>query len=175
MIIHRMLNVFQSRGGSAMDNVHSAFLTKTIDLANEAIKQGGGPFAAIVVDRKGNIIGQGTNSVTNTNDPTAHAEVVAIRNACDQKGHFQIDGCTLYTSCEPCPMCLGAIYWARPDAVYFAATQKDAAAVGFDDAFIYEEIGKEYGTRQIPFYGVEAVNRLEPFQTWETYTKKTEY
>ncbi|WP_078392985.1 nucleoside deaminase [Shouchella patagoniensis] len=158
-----------------MDPIHSGFLTKTIDLAKESIKQGGGPFAAIVVDRKGMIIGQGTNSVTNANDPTAHAEVVAIRNACKQKEHFQLDGCTLYTSCEPCPMCLGAIYWARPEAVYFAATKKDAAAVGFDDAFIYEEIKKDYDVRQIPFYGLKTVNRLDPFQTWATYTQKIEY
>ncbi len=154
---------------------HSMYLAKAINLAAESIQCGGGPFAAIIVDENGAIIGQGTNSVTNTNDPTAHAEVVAIRDACNTLNDFQLEGCTLYTSCEPCPMCLGAIYWARPKAVYFAATQEDAAAVGFDDAFIYKEIEKPYKERTIPFYAYEITEKKRPFQMWEALATKTEY
>src|SRR5690349_22597911 len=116
------------------------FMRHAIALALENVRSGsGGPFAALIV-REGRIIAEGANCVTRTNDPTAHAEIVAIREACRILADFQLTGCDLYTSCEPCPMCLGAIYWARPSRVFFAATKDDAAEAGFDDAFIYREI-----------------------------------
>ncbi|MGM9929545.1 MAG: nucleoside deaminase [Bacillus sp. (in: firmicutes)] len=154
---------------------HLYFLQKTIDLAQESIEKGGGPFAAIIVDQQGKIVGVGQNSVTKSLDPTAHAEVEAIRQACKNLNSYQLDNCTLYTSCEPCPMCLGAIYWARPAQVYYAATQKDAAAVGFDDAFIYEEIDKEYSDRTIPFHSLSILTKNKPFEVWSAYTNKVEY
>src|SRR6202011_1282375 len=109
----------------------------------------GGPFAAVIV-RDANIVGTGVNRVTSSNDPTAHAEVVAIREACQALGAFQLTGCDLYTTCEPCPMCLGAIYWARPARVFYAGTAADAAAAGFDDAFIYDELKSAHAARSIP-------------------------
>src|ERR1700757_2669307 len=116
------------------------FMQEAIELSVNNVKSGrGGPFGAVVV-KDGRIIAVSANSVTSTNDPTAHAEVNAIREACRALGTFQLDGCEIYTSCEPCPMCLGAIYWARPDRVYFAATAGDAAATGFDYSFLYEEL-----------------------------------
>src|SRR5579872_3632306 len=115
-------------------------MARAIALAIENVRSGGGgPFAAVIV-KDGRVVGEGTNRVTSSNDPTAHAEVVAIRAACHAMGTFQLDGCDVYTTCEPCPMCLGAIYWARPGKVYFACTAADAAAAGFDDAFIYEQL-----------------------------------
>lgn len=118
----------------------NSFMEQAIQLAVENVRSGrGGPFAAVVV-KNGQVIATGSNRVTSTNDPTAHAEVTAIREACRALNTFQLTGCDLYTSCEPCPMCLGAIYWARPDRVYFAATASDAADAGFDDSFIYEEL-----------------------------------
>ena len=117
------------------------FMRKAIKLARKGMnKNAGGPFGAIVV-KDGKIISKGYNKVTSKNDPTAHAEVVAIRKACKKLGTFQLDDCTIYTSCEPCPMCLGAIYWARPKQVFYASNKKDAAAIGFDDQFIYKELG----------------------------------
>src|SRR5204862_2744851 len=116
------------------------FMAEAIRLSIENVRNGGGPFAAVVV-KDGEIIARGVNRVTATNDPTAHAEVVAIREACKALGTFQLTGCEIYTSCEPCPMCLAAIYWSRPAKVYFANTKDDAAAVGFDDSLIYDEIG----------------------------------
>lgn len=125
------------------------FMRQAIALAQNGIDtNAGGPFGAIVV-KNGEIIGEGCNRVTSTNDPTAHAEVVAIRNACAKLGSFQLDDCVIYTSCEPCPMCLGAIYWARPKQVFFACTREDAARIGFDDQFIYEEIEKNFENRQM--------------------------
>lgn len=128
------------------------FLREAIELAREGMQNNtGGPFGAIVV-KDGEIVGKGSNSVASTNDPTAHAEVVAIRDACNNLGHFQLDGCVLYTSCEPCPMCLGAIYWARPQRVVYAATKSDADEIaGFDDSFIYKEINLPMEERSIPF------------------------
>ncbi|RYF74693.1 MAG: nucleoside deaminase [Cytophagaceae bacterium] len=126
------------------------FLRRAIALAREGMTTGrGGPFGAVIV-KDGEIIGESSNCVTSTNDPTAHAEVMAIRAACKQLGTFQLDGCTLYTSCEPCPMCLGAIYWARPARVLYAAQHTDAAIAGFDDSFIYAELAKPYTHRSIP-------------------------
>jgi guanine deaminase len=143
-----------------------SFMEEAIRLAVENVRSGkGGPFAAIVV-KDGRVIAAGTNSVTSTNDPTAHAEVTAIREACRALNTFQLNGCELYTSCEPCPMCLGAIYWARPDRVYYAATASDAADAGFDDSFIYEELKRAHSERQIPFEAAMREAGLEPFRAW---------
>lgn len=125
----------------------------------------GGPFGAIVV-KDGMVVGQGSNQVTSSNDPTAHAEIVAIRDACANLGTFQLHGCVLYTSCEPCPMCLGAIYWARPDRVIYGNDKRDAAAIDFDDAFIYQELDLDMADRRIPFEQVAREEALEVFKEW---------
>ena len=134
----------------------------------------GGPFGCVIV-KDGKIIGRGNNKVTSTNDPTAHAEIEAIRNACNHLGSFQLEGCILYTSCEPCPMCLGAIYWARPDKVIFGCNHKDAAKIGFDDEFIYKEIPLPYDKRSIPFEQFARDKALEAFQKWEAKGDKINY
>lgn len=134
----------------------------------------GGPFGCVIV-KDGKIIGKGNNKVTSTNDPTAHAEVTAIRDACKNLGSFQLEGCTIYTSCEPCPMCLGAIYWARPEKVYYGSTKTDAAYIGFDDDFIYEELKLPYADRSIPFEQLAPEVAITPFQEWATKEDKTEY
>ncbi len=146
--------------------MRDSFMQQAIQRAVENVRSGrGGPFGAIVV-KDGQVIAIGTNSVTSTNDPTAHAEVAAIREACRVLGTFQLKGCEIYTSCEPCPMCLGAIYWARPDRVYFAATASDAAEAGFDDSFIYEELKQPQRERKIPFEPMMREAGLEPFREW---------
>ena len=134
----------------------------------------GGPFGAIVV-KDGKIVGKGNNQVTSSNDPTAHAEVVAIRDACKNLNSFQLDDCVLYTSCEPCPMCLGAIYWARPNKVFYANTREDAAAIGFDDNFIYEEIKVSMDDRKIPFEQIGREEALRVFEEWQNKMDKLEY
>lgn len=134
----------------------------------------GGPFGAIVV-KNGQIVGRGNNRVLATNDPTAHAEVVAIRDACQNLGSFQLDDCEIYTSCEPCPMCLGAIYWARPKRVYFGCTRTDAADIQFDDDFIYEEIGTPLEQRQIPMIPLLREEALVVFREWQEKSDKTLY
>lgn len=134
----------------------------------------GGPFGAIVV-KDGEIVGRGNNRVTSTNDPTAHAEVVAIRDACQRLGHFQLDDCILYTSCEPCPMCLGAIYWARPSKVYYACTRSDAAHIGFDDDMIYREIPMPVEQRHIAMQQLLREEALTVFRKWQEKTDKTVY
>ncbi len=134
----------------------------------------GGPFGCVVV-KDGEIVGRGNNKVTSTNDPTAHAEVNAIRDACKNLNSFQLEGCEIYTSCEPCPMCLGAIYWARPDKVYYGSNQIDAANIGFDDEFIYKEIPLPYTERSIPFQQLGREVALEAFIKWEEKGDKTEY
>lgn len=152
------------------------FMRRAIALAQKGIDAGaGGPFGAVVVNQNGEVVGEGFNQVTSTNDPTAHAEVVAIRRACETLGNFQLDGCILYTSCEPCPMCLGAIYWARPAKVFYAATRADAAQVGFDDALIYEEITKEFEHRKMNFINLMRDEGLTVFENWTNKTDKTEY
>lgn len=141
-------------------------MQKAIELSHQGMDTGkGGPFGAVVV-KNGTIVGMGHNQVTATNDPTAHAEVVAIRDACQHLGTFQLDGCELYTSCEPCPMCLGAIYWARPDRVYYANTRDDAAAIGFDDAFIYKEIPLPLHKRKIEMIPLGREEALKAFEKW---------
>ena len=150
-------------------------MRRAIALAQNGIdSNSGGPFGAIVV-RASEIIGEGYNRVTSTNDPTAHAEVVAIREACARLGSFQLDGCVIYTSCEPCPMCLGAIYWARPERVFFGCTREDAARIGFDDQFIYEEIEKNFEHRQLKLANFLRDEALVVFQNWENKADKTEY
>lgn len=150
-------------------------MLEAINLSIENVKSGnGGPFGAVVV-KDGKIIARGANSVTSTNDPTAHAEVVAIRNACKELGSFQLDGCEIYTSCEPCPMCLGAIYWARPDKMYYANTKADAAEIAFDDQFIYDEIEIPVENRKLVTEQMMREEALEAFRLWETSNKKIEY
>ncbi len=151
------------------------FMQRAIALAQQGIDAGaGGPFGAVIV-KDDEVIGEGYNQVTSTNDPTAHAEVVAIRNACRNLNSFQLDGCILYTSCEPCPMCLGAIYWARPARVFYAATREDAAKIGFDDQFIYEEIEKNFEHRQMKLVNVLRDEGLKVFESWTNKTDKTKY
>lgn len=141
-------------------------MARAVELALENVQTGrGGPFAAVIV-KDGHVIAEGTNCVTSLNDPTAHAEVTAIRAACAALGTFQLAGCDLYTTCEPCPMCLGAIYWARPALVLFAATASDAAAAGFDDAFIYEQIATPMPERKIPFLQMMRDESLACFRAW---------
>lgn len=158
-----------------MTDNHEKFMRRAIELARSGMEAGaGGPFGCVIV-RDGEIVGEGSNSVTSTNDPTAHAEVVAIRDACQRLGAFQLDGCTVYTSCEPCPMCLGAIYWARPDAVYFAGTRIDAAGAGFDDEHIYTEIEKSHDKRRIPMTTMLRPEAQQVFAEWTAKADKTEY
>jgi len=150
-------------------------MARAIELAIENVRSGrGGPFAALVV-KDGRVVAEGTNRVSSLNDPTAHAEVVAIRAACAALRSFQLDGCDLYTTCEPCPMCLGAIYWARPVRVYFACTAADAAAAGFDDAFIYEQIAMPWAERKIPFLELMREESLECFRAWAEEPDRIEY
>lgn len=151
------------------------WLQKAILLSQKGMLAGkGGPFGCVIV-RDGQIIGEGCNKVTSSNDPTAHAEVVAIRDACQQLGSFQLTGCTLYTSCEPCPMCLGAIYWARPDRVVYANTRHDAAEIGFDDDFIYQEIALVDQQRSIPFEHQPKEEALQVFRDWTNLGDKVLY
>jgi tRNA(Arg) A34 adenosine deaminase TadA len=150
-------------------------MQEAIQRAVENVRSGrGGPFCAIVV-KDGRVIATGTNLVTSANDPTAHAEVTAIREACRALGTFQLAGCEIYTSCEPCPMCLGAIYWARPDRVFFAATASDAAQAGFDDSFIYEELNRPHCERKIPFEPMMREAGLEPFLEWARKSDRVRY
>jgi tRNA(Arg) A34 adenosine deaminase TadA len=154
---------------------HEEFMSEAVKAALKGMSNNeGGPFGCIIV-KNGEIIGSGNNKVTSTNDPTAHAEVTAIRDACKNIGSFQLDGCIIYTSCEPCPMCLGAIYWARPDKVYYGSNQQDAANIGFDDEFIYKEIALPYEKRSIPFEQVGREIALEPFIKWSEKQDKIEY
>jgi guanine deaminase len=155
--------------------MQNAFMSQAIELSIENVRSGrGGPFAAVVV-KDGKIIAQGTNLVTSTNDPTAHAEIVAIREASRALGNFQLSGCEMYTTCEPCPMCLGAIYWARPAKVYFASTGKDAAAHGFDDAFIFEELQRPLDGRRIPMVQLMREEALAAFRAWDEKADRIEY
>ncbi len=151
------------------------FMEEAIRLSIEKMENGlGGPFGAVVV-KDGKIIGRGFNMVTSSNDPTAHAEIVAIREACKNLGSFQLTGCAIYTSCEPCPMCLGAIYWARPEIVYFGNTKEDAREIGFDDFFIYEELEKSPQDRKIPMVSFMREKAQEAFQRWKEKEDKIPY
>lgn len=151
------------------------FMTRAIELAKMSVETNtGGPFGCVVV-KDGKIVGEGSNRVTSTNDPTAHAEVVAIREACAGLNSFQLDGCAIYTSCEPCPMCLGAIYWARPAHVFYACTREDAAEIGFDDDFIYEELEKNNGERELQLTNIMRDESLAVFEQWAANPDKIEY
>jgi len=142
-------------------------MKEAIALSNTGIcNNEGGPFGCIVV--KGDeIVGRGHNKVTSTNDPTAHAEIVAIRDACKNLGTFQLEGCEIYTSCEPCPMCLGAIYWSRPAVIYYANTRSDAASIGFDDSMIYDEINTHINERKIPVINLGREDAQKIFMEWQ--------
>ena len=151
------------------------FLQRAISLSREGMECGeGGPFGCVVV-LNNEIIGEGSNKVTSTNDPTAHAEVVAIRDACKKLGTFQLNDCEIYTSCEPCPMCLGAIYWARPKRVVYANTREDAAVIDFDDEFIYNEINAPMDKRRIPFVHAPQVTAQAVFSDWKEWNNKKKY
>jgi len=154
---------------------HNVYMQRAAELSASAIKeQAGGPFGAVIV-RGGEIIAEGSNRVTIDNDPTAHAEVVAIRNAAKALGSFDLSGCELYTSCEPCPMCFGAIYWARLDHVYYANTRQDAAAIGFDDKHIYDEISAPIDQHSIPFTHLPSTEARDVFAQWQANTDLARY
>jgi guanine deaminase len=158
-----------------LTNNEKKFLEKAIELSRKGMQGGaGGPFGCIVV-KEGKIIGEGYNIVTSSNDPTAHAEIVAIREACKALKSFQLTGCDIYTSCEPCPMCLGAIYWARPDRVIYANTKEDAAAIEFDDDFIYQEINTTMTDRRIPFIHAPNADAIAVFTEWKNMEGKAKY
>jgi len=158
-----------------MTSNDEAFMQEAINLSIAGmLGNEGGPFGAVVV-KDGIIVGRGNNRVTSSNDPTAHAEVVAIRDACANLNSFQLDGCILYTSCEPCPMCLGAIYWARPDRVFYACTRDDAAAIEFDDAFIYDELAVPLEARKMKMVQISRDEALKAFKLWKEKADKTRY
>ena len=151
------------------------FMREAIRLSIENVQSGnGGPFGTLIV-KNGKIIASGVNKVTQSNDPTAHAEIVAIRSACETLGTFQLVGCEIYCSCEPCPMCLGAIYWARPDRIYYANTRKDAANINFDDNFIYNELDVSISQRKLPTTQLLRDEAQMAFTQWRESTAKTEY
>jgi len=150
-------------------------MARALALSLENVRSGrGGPFGAVIV-KDGSIVAEGVNCVTNTNDPTAHAEMVAIREACRKLQSFELPGCEIYSSCEPCPMCLGAIYWARPARVYFANSAADAAQAGFDDAFIYQELRAPHAERKIPMIQLKNNSALDAFRAWREKSDKIRY
>ena len=155
--------------------MNNHFMARAIQLSIDAVHSGrGGPFGAVIV-RNGKIVAEGSNRVTSTNDPTAHAEVVAIRRACHELGVFELKDCELYTSCEPCPMCLGAIYWARLSRIYFANSAEDAAKIGFDDSFIYSELKQPLSGRRIPALQIMREEALAGFRAWVEKPDKMQY
>ncbi|MGD0469166.1 MAG: nucleoside deaminase [Terriglobales bacterium] len=155
-----------------MDKV---FMARAIQLSLENVSSGqGGPFGSVIV-KEGITVAEASNQVTATNDPTAHAEVLAIRQACQKLGFFELKGCDLYTSCEPCPMCLGAIYWARIERVYFGNFAADAAKIGFDDSAIYAEITQPHAEREIPMIQMMREEALAAFREWEQHPCKIRY
>lgn len=155
--------------------MRNEFMRRVIELSIENVNTlRGGPFGALIV-RGGAILAEGTNLVTSSLDPTAHAEIIAIRSACKVLQTFQLSGCEIYCSCEPCPMCLGAIYWARPDRVYYAGTREDAAAAGFDDALIYAELAMPQAARRIPMLGIMRSEAQAAFDAWRDLAGRTAY
>lgn len=151
------------------------FMQAAIDLSIQKMRANeGGPFGAVIA-KDGKIIAEGWNRVTSSCDPTNHAEIVAIRHACEKLDSFDLSSCEIYSSCEPCPMCLGAIYWARLDKLFFAATRADAARVGFDDSFIYDEIPKDINSRKIPTTKLLQDEAVKAFQEWDDKADKLEY
>ena len=151
------------------------FMERAIELATENVTSGrGGPFGAVIV-RDGKIVGSGANLVTATNDPTAHGEIVAIRDACAALETFRLTGCHIYTSCEPCPMCLAAIYWARCDAIFYGSCAADAAAAGFDDAFLYAELKRPIDQRKIPTVNLLRQQAISSFDAWRAQAGRIDY
>lgn len=158
------------------DSTNDEFMKKACDLATQSVKHGGGPFGCVIVDKNNHIIGEGHNMVTINNDPTQHAEIVAIRNACKNMNNFSLGDCTLYTSCEPCPMCLGAIYWARIKKIYYGNNRQDAENIGFSDKKIYDEIKNDaLNTRDIPLEQICADYAKYSFESWSDKLDKTKY
>jgi len=158
-----------------MNERDTFFMKRAIALAEKGMNSNeGGPFGAVIV-KDNKIIAEGYNCVTSKNDPTAHAEVIAIRKACEKLNTFQLEDCTIYTSCEPCPMCLGAIYWARPKKVFYACDKENAAQIDFDDQFIYDEIDKPIGNRNIPFIKLLQDEGISVFKKWAEKNDKIEY
>ena len=150
------------------------FMQQAIDLSTESVANGGGPFGAVIV-RDGEVIATGTNRVTATCDPTAHAEVSAIRAACAKLKEFKLSGCTIYSSCEPCPMCLSALYWAGVERIFYGNTKSDAKAINFDDSFIYDQIALDYSKRSIPCINIMRDKALEGFRAWSEKEDKVLY
>ena len=154
--------------------MNNEFMKKAIDLSVESVNNGGGPFGCIIV-KDNKIISEGSNKVTSSNDPTAHGEIVAIRAACEKLNNFSLSGCELYSNCEPCPMCLSAIYWARIDKIYYANTREDAQKIDFDDSFIYSEFQKEISQRKIPIFQMMRNEALKAFELWDKKKDKIKY
>ena len=154
--------------------MNNEFMLRAITLSIESVKTGGGPFGSVLV-KNDKIISEGFNKVTTTNDPTAHGEIVAIREACKKLNNFNLNGSELYSSCEPCPMCLSAIYWARIDKVYYANTRKDAQKIDFDDSLIYSEFQKKIDKRKIPMIQMMRNEALKAFELWDKKTDKVKY
>ena len=150
------------------------FMSRAIELSIESVKSGGGPFGSVII-KNNEIISEGMNRVTKNNDPTAHGEIVAIRNACKNLNDFSLKGCELYTSCEPCPMCLSAIYWSRIDKIYYANTRDDAKKIDFDDSLIYSELTKKIKERKIPTTQLMRDEALKAFELWDKKTDKVKY
>jgi len=150
------------------------FMKRAIELSIESVNNGGGPFGSIIV-KDNNIVGEGSNRVTSNNDPTAHAEIVAIRSACKKLNNFSLNGCELYSTCEPCPMCLSAIYWARINKIYYANTREDAGKIDFDDSLIYSEFQKKINERKIPMIQMMREEALKAFELWNKKIDKIKY
>ena len=150
------------------------FMSRAIELSIESVKSGGGPFGSVII-KNNEIISEGMNRVTKNNDPTAHGEIVAIRNACKNLNDFSLKGCELYTSCEPCPMCLSAIYWSRIDKIYYANTRDDAKKIDFDDSLIYSELAKKIKERKIPTTQLMRDEALQGFKLWKNTENKVKY
>ena len=157
-----------------MNNKSNNFMLRAIELSRISVKTNGGPFGCVIV-KNNQIIAEGLNEVTKTNDPTAHAEIVTIRKACNELKNFHLKGTEIYTSCEPCPMCLSAIYWSHIDKIYFGNTRIEAAKIGFDDNFIYDELLMDLAKRKIPSQQLNQNEAIKAFQEWELKTDKIEY
>ena len=157
-----------------MHNISKNFMLRAIELSMISLKEDGGPFGCVIV-KNNEIISEGFNEVTNKNDPTAHAEIVAIRNACNKLNTFNLKDTQMFTSCEPCPMCLSAIYWSHIDKIYYGNNRKDAAKIGFDDSYIYDELSIDLNKRKIPLEQINEKEAIKAFEEWEAKTDKTVY
>ena len=157
-----------------MNNKSKNFMTRAIELSLASVRSNGGPFGCVIV-KNNEIIAEGSNKVTIINDPTAHAEIVTIRKACNALNNFNLEGTEMYTSCEPCPMCLSAIYWSHIDKIYYSNTRLDAAKIGFDDNYIYNELSKQLSQRKIPMQQLNQEDAIKVFKEWELKPDKTKY